>query len=118
MLPAGSTLPDWLSWLETLSPKEIDLGLDRVQSVLENLSLDLPADVLLVAGTNGKGSSVAMIDALLAGAGYRVGAYTSPHILRYNERIAVGGVPVTDETIIAAFVRVEASRHGLSLIHI
>ena len=115
MLPAGSTLPDWLSWLETLSPKEIDLGLDRVQSVLEHLSLDLPADVLLVAGTNGKGSSVAMIDALLADAGYRVGAYTSPHILRYNERIAVGGVPVTDETIIAAFERVEASRDGLPL---
>lgn len=115
MLPAGLTLSDWLSWLETLSAKEIDLGLDRVQSVLEHLSLDLPANVLLVAGTNGKGSSVAMIDALLADAGYRVGAYTSPHILRYNERIAVGGVPVADETIIAAFERVEASRYGVPL---
>jgi dihydrofolate synthase/folylpolyglutamate synthase len=115
MLPAGSTLPDWLSWLETLSAKEIDLGLDRVQSVLERLSLHLPATVLLVAGTNGKGSSVAMIDALLVDAGYHVGAYTSPHVLRYNERIAVDGVPVTDETIIAAFERVEASRHGVPL---
>lgn len=115
MLPAGSTLPDWLSWLETLSAKEIDLGLDRIQSVLEHLSLDLPANVLLVAGTNGKGSSVAMIEALLADAGYTVGAYTSPHVLRYNERIAVDGVSATDETIIAAFERVEASRHGVAL---
>lgn len=115
MLPAGSTLPEWLSWLETLSAKDIDLGLDRVQSVLKRLKPDLPADVFLVAGTNGKGSSVAIIDALLADAGYTVGAYTSPHILRYNERIAVDGVPVTDETIIAAFEHVEASRHGVPL---
>ena len=115
MLPAGSPLSDWLTWLETLSPKEIDLGLERVQSVLERLSLELPSHVLLIAGTNGKGSSVAMTEALLSAAGYRVGAFTSPHVIRYNERIAVDGVAASDEQIIAAFERVEASRHDAPL---
>ncbi|MBT8101865.1 MAG: bifunctional tetrahydrofolate synthase/dihydrofolate synthase [Gammaproteobacteria bacterium] len=115
MLPAGSPLSDWLSWLETLSPKEIDLGLDRVQTVLARLGLERPEHVLLIAGTNGKGSSVAMTDALLTAAGYRVGAYTSPHLIRYNERIAVGGVPVQDKEIIAALERVEAVRRDVPL---
>ncbi|MBT8091224.1 MAG: bifunctional folylpolyglutamate synthase/dihydrofolate synthase [Gammaproteobacteria bacterium] len=115
MLPAGSPLSDWLIWLETLSPKEIDLGLDRVQSVLERLSIEIPANVLLIAGTNGKGSSVAMTEALLCAAGYRVGAYTSPHIMHYNERIAVDRVPASDEQIIAAFERIAASRHDVPL---
>ncbi len=115
MLPAGSPLSDWLAWLETLSPKEIDLGLERVQSVLERLSLELPASVLLIAGTNGKGSCVAISEALLVAAGYRVGAYTSPHIIRYNERIAVDGASVTDEQIIAAFEQVEAVRQDVAL---
>ena len=115
MLPAGSPLSDWLTWLETLSPKEIDLGLERVRSVLQRLSIETPAKVLLIAGTNGKGSSVAMVEALLRAAGYRVGAYTSPHIIRYNERIVVDGVPAEDEQIIAAFERVAASRHDAPL---
>ena len=115
MLPAGSPLSDWLTWLETLSPKEIDLGLDRVQSVLERLSIEIPANVLLIAGTNGKGSSVAMCEALLCAAGYRVGAYTSPHIIRYNERIAVDGVPASDERVIAAFERVAIARQDVPL---
>jgi dihydrofolate synthase/folylpolyglutamate synthase len=115
MLPAGSSLSDWLTWLETLSAKEIDLGLDRVQSVLDRLLLGVPANVLLIAGTNGKGSCVAMTQALLSAAGYRVGAYTSPHVIRYNERIAVDGVPASDEQIIAAFEQVEAARHDVPL---
>ena len=115
MLPAGSPLSDWLTWLETLSPKEIDLGLERVQLVMERLALELPETVLLVAGTNGKGSCVAMTVALLRAAGYRVGAYTSPHLVHYNERIAVDGVPATDEQIIWAFERVETARHDAPL---
>ncbi|MDH3305553.1 MAG: bifunctional folylpolyglutamate synthase/dihydrofolate synthase [Gammaproteobacteria bacterium] len=115
MLPAGSPLSDWLTWLETLSPKEIDLGLDRVQSVLQRLSIEIPANVLLIAGTNGKGSCVAMIEVLSRAAGYRVGAYTSPHIIRYNERIVVDGVPAADEEIIAAFERVAEARHDVPL---
>lgn len=112
---ADSSLSEWLAWLETLSPKEIDLGLDRVRAVLDRLQLKMPAHLLLVAGTNGKGSSVAMLGALLNAADYRVGSYTSPHLLRYNERVAVAGVPVTDAELVAAFAHVESVREDLSL---
>ncbi len=115
MLHASAPLSDWLAWLETLSPKEIDLGLERVQAVLGRLSPARPEQVFLVGGTNGKGSSVAMIAALLGAAGYRCGAYTSPHVIDYNERIAVDGQAVDDATITAALARVEAARDGLAL---
>ena len=115
MLPAGAPLSDWLTWLESLSPREIDLGLDRVQAVLDRLGLERPMHVLLVGGTNGKGSSVAMATALLRAAGYRTGAYTSPHISAYNERIVVGDAPVSDAQIIAAFEQVEAVRLDVPL---
>jgi len=110
MLSAAAPLSDWLTWLETLSPNEIELGLERVETVLENLALSLPKHLLLIAGTNGKGSSVAMADALLRASGWRVGAYTSPHISRYNERIVVAGEPVDDRTIIAALQTVAVAR--------
>ncbi len=115
MLPAGSPLPDWLTWLETLSPTEIDLGLERVHLVLDRLALPRPPHVLLIAGTNGKGSCVAMTDALLRAANYRVGAYTSPHIIDYNERIKVQGSQVSDAEIVAAFEKIEAVRDGVLL---
>ena len=89
MLSADAPLSDWLTWLESLSPNEIDLGLARVEAVLERLQLRLPEHVLTIAGTNGKGSSAAMAGALLHAAGYKVGTYTSPHIVDYNERIAI-----------------------------
>ena len=103
MLATGAPLSEWLAWIETLSPKEIDLGLERVNRILDHLNLRRPDHVLLIAGTNGKGSSVAMASALLRAAGLRVGAYTSPHISRYNERIVVDGVDCSDAEIIAAF---------------
>ncbi len=115
MLASGAPLSDWLAWLETLSPKEIDLGLERVNLMLDRLQLALPKDVLLIAGTNGKGSSVAMTAALLLAAGRRVGAYTSPHISHYNERIVVNGVASSDDEIIAAFEEIEAARDGIEL---
>lgn len=119
MLPAGSPLSAWLAWLETLHPAEIELGLDRVRSVLGRLDIEPPDHVLLIAGTNGKGSSVAMAGALLHAAGLRVGAYTSPHILKYNERIAIldGDSPryASDEDIIAAFQTIESVRDGVPL---
>lgn len=115
MLSPGAPLSDWLTWLETLSAKEIDLGLERVQVILERLDLPLPPHVLLVAGTNGKGSCVAMADALLRALGKRVGAYTSPHIRRYNERIAVHGEVASDAQIIAAFEQIEAVRGDVAL---
>lgn len=115
MLPDAAPMSDWLSWLETCSPNEIELGLERVQVVLERLGLQRPGHLLLVAGTNGKGSCVAMLQALLLASGVSVGAYTSPHVLRYNERIAVNGTQATDTDIIAAFERVEAVRADVPL---
>ena len=115
MNTVGLPLSDWLAWLETLSPQEIDLGLDRVNRVLDRLSPGRPQTVFHVAGTNGKGSSVAMLGALLGKSDARVGLYTSPHITRYNERIRVDGEEATDEQIIAAFERVEVARNNEAL---
>mgnify|MGYP001813101465 FL=1 len=114
MSPAGLSLPDWLRRLETLSPREIDLGLERVAEVRDRMALGPPARAILVGGTNGKGSSVAMLSALLSGRG-AVGTYTSPHAIRYNERIAVNGEPATDAEIVAAFEQVEAARGDVPL---
>lgn len=115
MNSVGKPLSDWLSWLETLSPKEIDLGLDRVDRVLERLSPRLPNTIFHVAGTNGKGSCVAMLGALLSKSDARVGLYTSPHIIRYNERVRVAGEEATDAQIIAAFESIEAVREDVAL---
>lgn len=115
MKPAHMPLPDWLDRLETLHPAEMELGLDRITRVLERLDLDYTADVLHVAGTNGKGSSVAMLDAILRGAGVRTGCYTSPHVIDYNERIAVDGASASDAQIVAAFERVDAARQDEAL---
>jgi dihydrofolate synthase/folylpolyglutamate synthase len=117
MGPPGSTAPleSWLRWLETLAPCEIDLGLERVAQVLDRLQLPRAVTVLTVGGTNGKGSCVTMLEALLRVNGSRTGAYTSPHILHYAERIRINGQPVDDATIVAAFGRIEAARDGLRL---
>ncbi len=108
-------LGDWLCWLETLSPNEIDLGLERVREVLERLNPGTPARVITVAGTNGKGSTVVMLEALLISAGQRVGSYTSPHIRHFNERIRIDGTPVSEDDIVAAFERIESVRQGVAL---
>ena len=110
------TLAAWLAWQESLHPKEIELGLERCRAVAERMGL-LPVryTTLTVAGTNGKGSTVAMLDAIYRRAGYRVATYTSPHLLRYNERIRVDGVCADDAAICAAFERVEAARLGTPL---
>jgi dihydrofolate synthase/folylpolyglutamate synthase len=110
-----SSLAEWLAWLETLSPNEIELGLDRTHTVLQRLQLRRPARVISVAGTNGKGSSVAMLEALYLQNSQSVGSFTSPHIHRYNERIRVAGKEVDDRRILNAFARVEAVRQGLPL---
>jgi len=115
MLPSGAPLSAWLTWLESLSPNEIDLGLERVREVLERLEVPVAEHVIIVAGTNGKGSSVAMMSALLRAAGKRVGAYTSPHMIDYNERIVVQGQPASDDEIVAAFEKIEAVRKGVPL---
>ncbi len=110
------TLAEWLAWQETLHPSEIELGLERVRTVLRQLGRErLACPVITVAGTNGKGSSVAMLEAIYLAAGYRVGAYTSPHLLRYNERIRIAGEPVADRPLIEAFERVDRARGDTSL---
>lgn len=115
MNDVSTPLSDWLARLETLSSKEIDLGLERVERVLNRLALRPPQRVFHVAGTNGKGSSVAMLESLLRNTDVRIGCYTSPHIIRYNERIRVDGEEAGDEQIIAAFERIEAVRDGEAL---
>lgn len=111
-----STLEDWLAWQESLHPKSIDLGLARVAKVHGALSAaGEPPFTLTVAGTNGKGSSVALLDAILRSAGYRVGAYTSPHLQRYNERIRVNGECADDDAICESFARIDRARGETSL---
>jgi dihydrofolate synthase / folylpolyglutamate synthase len=104
-------LSDWLSWQETLHPSTIDLGLERLGRTLERLHWRRPiAPVITIAGTNGKGSSVALTTRILAEAGYRVGTFTSPHLLRYNERITIAEREVSDASLMAAFERIEVAR--------
>ena len=111
-----TTLNDWLRWQETLHPQAIALGLERVQTVLRRLQPKAPPfTVITVGGTNGKGSCVTFLDAILRAAGYRVGAYTSPHLLRYNERIRVNGVEVEDAALCQTFARIDAVRGDTSL---
>jgi len=115
-MPRFMTLPQWLQWQETLHPREIDLGLDRVAVVADRMGVRLPARaVITVGGTNGKGSCVAMLEAVLLAAGYRVGAYTSPHLLRYNERIRINGKDIEDGGLCAAFQAVDDARGETTL---
>jgi len=110
------TLAAWLAWQETLHPRAIDLGLARVRQVFDRLNLDASLPLTLtVGGTNGKGSCVAMLDSILRHAGYKVATYTSPHLLRYNERIRICGQEVDDNHICEAFERVDRSRGDITL---
>ena len=111
-----STLQEWLQWQETLHPSEIDLGLDRVRAVMQRMQLGEPDfAVISVAGTNGKGSCVAMLDAIYRAAGYKVGTYTSPHIHRYNERICINGEEISDQALCDVFERIDQCRGTISL---
>ncbi|MEM8942583.1 MAG: Mur ligase family protein, partial [Pseudomonadota bacterium] len=109
-------LDTWLAHLERIHPKSIDLGLERSTEVARRLGLlPLPSKVLVVAGTNGKGTVAHASDALLQAQGFRTGRFTSPHILRFNERIAVDGVPVSDRLILDAFRAIETARSETTL---
>ncbi len=111
-----NTLEDWLDWQSTLHPKEIELGLDRVQKVWQSLATSsLNCKVITVAGTNGKGSCVAFLDTILRSASYRTGCYTSPHLVRYNERIVIDGEPASDAQICQAFEDVDQARGDIPL---
>lgn len=105
------TLADWLQTIERIHPKSIDMGLERIREVAQRLRLGRPGKaVITVGGTNGKGSTVAFIEAIARAAGWKVGAYTSPHLLAYNERVRIDGEDAGDAELIAAFEAIEAAR--------
>ena len=118
MLPRFQTLTDWLDWQTTLHPNRMDLGLERVGAVWARLAPDggrLPCPVITVGGTNGKGSTVAMLEAMTLAAGYHCGVYTSPHLRCYNERVRIDGEPVSDAALCESFARIDHARDGISL---
>jgi dihydrofolate synthase / folylpolyglutamate synthase len=110
-----TTLADWLAHLESLHPKTIALGLDRVNQVKQQLKLDPKFNIITVGGTNGKGSTCAMLEGILNTAGYRTGLYTSPHLLRYNERVRINREAVNDADLCVAFSAVEQARGDVTL---
>ncbi|MFC4158604.1 bifunctional tetrahydrofolate synthase/dihydrofolate synthase [Chitinimonas lacunae] len=109
------TLDAWLAHLEQLHPNAIDMGLERVARVRDAMGLRPDFPLIVVGGTNGKGSTCTMLSAIYRAAGFKVGTYTSPHMLRYNERVAIDLVPAADEQIVAALRAVEAARADVSL---
>jgi dihydrofolate synthase / folylpolyglutamate synthase len=109
-----TTLAGWLAYLETLHPKSIAMGLERVRDVALRLPLRFDGPVVTVTGTNGKGSTCALLETMLRVAGYRVGLYTSPHLAHYNERVRIAGREAADDELIAAFNAVEDARANAS----
>lgn len=110
------TLAQWLDYQQTVHPRSIDMGLERVGEVARRLGLGRPGRfVATVGGTNGKGSTVAFLEAIARAAGLRVGAYTSPHLLRYNERVRIDSAEAADAELVAAFERIEAARGDIPL---
>jgi len=112
---SDAPLAQWLSYLETLHPAAIDMGLARVSEVAKRLNLTLPCVRIVVGGTNGKGSTCAMLEAIYLAAGYRVGTYSSPHLITYNERIRLNGEQAEDAAIVEQFVRIDAARGDITL---
>jgi dihydrofolate synthase/folylpolyglutamate synthase len=117
VLPAvlPTTLSEWLALLETRHPSAIDMGLERVAEVRQRLGIEFSCPVITVAGTNGKGSTCAILESILLRAGYRSGLYTSPHLIDFNERARIGAEPLSDAVLVAAFQQVEQARGAVSL---
>lgn len=109
------TLDAWLAYIEQVHHRPIDLELSRVQSVAQRMALSLPGTKIIVGGTNGKGSTCAMLDSILRAAGYHVGRYSSPHLLRFNERVQVDGKMASDEELVGQFEAVERARASTTL---
>ena len=116
VMTQSQSLSDWLSYLEQIHPQQIELGLQRVRTVAERMDLTrLPGIVITVGGTNGKGSTCAMLASILQAAGYSTGVYASPHLLRYNERVKINGCEISDEDLCSAFGEIEQKRAEISL---
>jgi dihydrofolate synthase/folylpolyglutamate synthase len=109
------TLDDWLAHIERLHHRPIDMTLERVRAVAERLGIRFTCPVIMVGGTNGKGSTCAMLDSMLRAAGYRVGMYTSPHLVRFNERVTIDGREAADAELVAQLQAVDAARGDISL---
>ena len=109
------TLNEWLAHCDRLHPKTIDMGLERVQAVLRRMDLRFDCPVVTVAGTNGKGSTCAMLEAIALQAGWRTGVYTSPHLVHFEERCRIAGEIVEEADLVPQFARVEAARQGETL---
>ena len=112
---APTTLADWLAHCERLHPRTVDLTLERVQTMRERLALQITAPLVTVGGTNGKGSSCAMLEAIALQAGYRVALHTSPHLVRFEERCRIDGRAVRGEALLPHFEAVERARGELPL---
>lgn len=115
MPPVPRSLDDWLQFVERQHPQAIAMGLDRVEAVRGRMGLAFGCPVIVVGGTNGKGSTCAMLEAILRAAGYRTGLYSSPHLLRYNERVRISGAEAADEALAEGFAAVEAARGAVPL---
>ena len=119
-LSRQKNIRQWLDWLESLHPTEIELGLDRIKQVAVQLLPDvfftgLPFTLITVGGTNGKGSTIAFIQSILQCSGYKTGVYTSPHLIHYNERIQINAQAITDNDLCSVFEKIEAVRGDISL---
>ena len=113
--PKPTTVEEWLVYIEALHPKSIAMGLDRVQAVADKLQLNPDFPIITVAGTNGKGSTCEMLSQIYSEAGYKVGCYTSPHLIRYNERVRINHREISDQDLCMAFEAVEAARGDVAL---
>jgi dihydrofolate synthase / folylpolyglutamate synthase len=109
------TVEDWLGYIESLHPKSIEMGLGRVQTVAARLQLQFPFTVITVGGTNGKGSTCAMLERIYSAAGYQVGCYTSPHLVHYQERVRFNANVIADALLCDAFAAVEQARGDITL---
>ena len=110
------SLKEWLGYIESLHPEEMELGLERIAAVFDRLAVKNDhARIVTVAGTNGKGSTLSFLESCYRAAGYRTGCYTSPHLVRYNERIRIDGTEVGDTELCEAFARVEDARGNIQL---
>jgi dihydrofolate synthase/folylpolyglutamate synthase len=109
------TLQEWLAFCEQLHPVAIDMGLDRVKTVAQRMALHFDCPVITVAGTNGKGSTCAMLEAILLEAGYKTGVYTSPHLVHFEERCRLHGTSACAQVLAQAFDAVEQARGEVSL---
>lgn len=114
-IPKPTSLPEWLHYIEALHPNAIAMGLERVEAVANRLNLTQSCPIISIAGTNGKGSTCAMLESIYLKAGYVVGAYNSPHFLHYNERIRINQQTISDEALCAAFSAIEAARDDVVL---